>query len=220
VGGTLEATDAALEDGIGVNLAGGTHHAFYNRPEGFCVFNDAIVAAHHAIETRGIEKVLIVDLDVHQGNGTASLASGCPSIFTFSMHGANNFPYKKEVSDLDIALLDETGNGAYLRALDVALAQISERFVPELVIYLAGADPYADDRYGHLALDKRGLYLRDERVLTWCRSQDYPVAVTMAGGYAPNVDDIVDIHLNTVSLAARTYSTPARPSAGITNTPA
>jgi len=201
VGGTLEATEAALKDGVGINLAGGTHHAFYDRPEGFCVFNDAMVAAHHAIAAHDIQSVLIIDLDVHQGNGTAALAAENPEIFTFSMHGASNFPYHKETSDLDISLSDNTGNDLYLSKLKDGLKQIDAVFKPEFVIYLAGADPYEKDRYGNLALDKAGLAKRDEYVLTWCRTRRYPVAVAMAGGYAPNIEDIVDIHINTVSLA-------------------
>ena len=210
VGGTLEASEAALNSGIGINLAGGTHHAFYDRPEGFCVFNDSIVAAHHVRATRGLKRVLIIDLDVHQGNGTAALAADTDDIFTFSMHCANNFPYKKEQSDLDIALPDKTGNDAYLVKLDEALTEIDARFTPELVIYLAGADPYMNDRYGHLALDKAGLLERDQRVISWCRARKYPLAIAMAGGYAPNIEDIVDIHLNTVSLAVRSYEPRAQ----------
>jgi acetoin utilization deacetylase AcuC-like enzyme len=201
-GATIEACEAALIDGLAVNLAGGTHHAYRDHGEGYCVFNDSPIAAR-AMQAKGkVKRVTIIDCDVHQGNGTASILAGDESIFTFSIHGAKNFPFHKEQSDLDIALVDETGDEFYLETLANALPQITDRSQPDLAIYLAGADPYFDDTLGRLALTKEGLLERDRLVLEHCRSKGIPVAITMAGGYAKNVDDTVDIHFRTVKLAA------------------
>jgi len=202
-GGTMAALAAALAgDGVAVNLAGGTHHAGYDRGGGYCVFNDSVIAARY-VQAHGLaRRVLVVDLDVHQGNGTADLARGDESIFAFSMHAARNYPAIKPASDLDVPLPDGTDDAGYLDALAAALPLAIARSRPEAVIYLAGADPYAGDRLGHLALTKAGLAERDRQVLAACRRAGIPVAVTMGGGYAPDVEDIVDIHAGTVRLAA------------------
>jgi acetoin utilization deacetylase AcuC-like enzyme len=201
-GATLTACRTAMVKGIAANLAGGTHHAFYDRGEGFCVFNDAAVAAR-AMQAEGLaERVLIVDCDVHQGNGTASILSGDDSVFTFSIHGAKNYPFRREVaSDLDVDMPDGSGDSEYLDALSVGLETSFSRARPQLVIYLAGADPYEDDRLGRLKLTKAGLLARDRMVFDKCFSQNVPVAIAMAGGYARNIADTVEIHTNTVLLA-------------------
>jgi acetoin utilization deacetylase AcuC-like enzyme len=201
-GATLAACREALRSGRAVNLAGGTHHAFRDHGEGFCVFNDSMVAARTLVRDRRVRRVVVVDCDVHQGNGTAAIAAGDPSVFTFSIHCEANFPFEKEKSDLDIAVPAGTGDGAYLEQLEGALAWIGARFAPDLAIYLAGADPLAGDRLGRLALTKKGLAERDRLVLGWCARHDFPVAIAMAGGYAPDVHDTVDVHFETVRAAA------------------
>lgn len=201
-GATICACRSALERrSVAANLAGGTHHAFRDRGEGFCVFNDAAVAAR-AMQAEGrARRILIVDCDVHQGNGTASILAGDDSIVTFSIHGARNFPFAKEQSDLDIELPDGCGDDAYLAQLDHGLATAFDLARPDLVIYLAGADPYADDRFGRLALSFTGLAERDRRVFSAARALGVPVAVAMAGGYARNIDDTVRIHATTIWTA-------------------
>ncbi len=202
-GATIAACRAALADGVAANLAGGTHHAFHDRGEGFCVFNDAAVAAR-AMQAEGrAGRILVVDCDVHQGNGTARIAAGDDSLFTFSIHGARNFPFTKERSDLDIELPDGCDDTTYLRQLDDGLDSAFARARPDLVIYLAGADPYRDDRLGRLALSMDGLAERDRRVYSRCRAIGIPLALAMAGGYARNIDDTVAIHAASVTLARR-----------------
>lgn len=206
-GATLAACRSALaRDGgtaCAVNLAGGTHHAHRDFGSGFCVFNDTAIAALAMRAEGRAGRIAIVDCDVHQGDGTATILADEPEVFTCSLHGAKNFPFRKQISDLDIELPDETDDAAYLKALDDALQSVFERVRPELVIYLAGADPYAGDRLGRLALSIDGLRLRDERVLATCRDAGVPVAIAMAGGYAEPIDDTVTIHFNTVTSAAR-----------------
>ncbi|MGW8185971.1 MAG: histone deacetylase family protein [Desulfobacterales bacterium] len=201
VGGTIATCRAALSEEVAVNLGGGTHHASYDRGQGFCWLNDSVIAAR-VMRAEGIaENILIVDCDVHQGNGTAAITRDDPSIFTFSIHGKNNFPYHKETSDLDIELEDGTDDRTYLDALEKGLSASTHRFNADLVIYLAGADPYRKDRYGRLALTKAGLAQRDGLVLRHLKESGLPVTVTMAGGYAPDIQDIVDIHLQTIEIA-------------------
>jgi len=204
-GATIAAAESAVTSGWGVNLAGGTHHAFRDRGEGYCVFNDSVVAARHWQAEGRLQRVLIVDADVHQGNGTASLVRGDETIFAFSIHGEKNFPYHKEVSDLDLALPDGIGDDDYLAALEDGLQQALARSRPDLVMYLAGADPFEKDRFGRLKLTKQGLLERDRLVMEECRANGLPLTVAMAGGYAPDVQDTVDIHFATVSLAVRTF---------------
>jgi acetoin utilization deacetylase AcuC-like enzyme len=204
-GATLGACRAALGDGVAANLAGGTHHAFRDRGEGFCVFNDAAVAAR-AMQAEGrAQRVLIVDCDVHQGNGTASILAGDDSIFTFSIHGARNFPFEKEQSDLDIELPDGCSDDAYLMRLAEGLSTAFDIAHPDLVIYLAGADPYQDDRFGRLGLSIAGLAARDRHVFSHCRAHQTPVAIAMAGGYARNINDTVAIHAATIRLARQMW---------------
>ncbi len=200
-GATIGACRAALQDGVAANLAGGTHHAFRDHGEGFCVFNDAAVAARLMLAEAGLERVLIVDCDVHQGNGTASILHGDDSIFTFSIHGARNYPFDKEQSDLDIELPDGCTDAAYLLRLNEGLDTAFDLARPDLVIYLAGADPYQDDRLGRLALTFDGLAERDRVVFRRCQAQRLPVAIAMAGGYARQIADTVQIHHTTIRLA-------------------
>jgi acetoin utilization deacetylase AcuC-like enzyme len=201
-GGTLGACLAALEDGFAANLAGGTHHAFADRGEGYCVFNDSAIAAR-AVQAEGlVERVVVLDTDVHQGNGTAAILGGDASVYTFSIHGAKNFPFRKEESDLDVALPDGADDGEYLDALEDGLEKALDRSGAQLAIYLAGADPFEDDRLGRLCVSKEGLAERDRLVLESCRERGVPVAVTMAGGYAREVEDTVDIHFQSIERTA------------------
>ncbi len=201
-GATIEACRSALVEGVAASLAGGTHHAFRDRGEGFCVFNDSAIAIRAVQAERLAEKVMIVDCDVHQGNGSAAIFRGDLSVFTFSIHGARNFPFHKEASDLDVALDDFTGDADYLDALSIGLETALRSFQPDLAIYLAGADPFERDRLGRLSLTKNGLLERDRLVLDRLAGAAIPVAVTMGGGYAPDVEDIVDIHFQTLKGAA------------------
>ena len=201
-GGTLGACLAALEEGFAANLAGGTHHAFAGRGEGYCVLNDSAIAARAVLAAGLVGRVVVVDTDVHQGNGTAAILRGDPSVFTFSIHGAKNFPFHKEESDLDLALPDGADDGAFLAALEDGLERALDASRPQLAIYLAGADPYEDDRLGRLAVSKEGLAERDRLVLESCRERGIPVALTMAGGYARKVEDTVDIHFRSIQRAA------------------
>ncbi|MEO6920345.1 MAG: histone deacetylase [Collimonas sp.] len=203
-GATIAACRAALSDPerIAINLAGGTHHAFADQGAGFCVFNDAAIAARLMQAERRLQRVAIVDLDVHQGNGTASILANDDSIFTLSLHGAHNYPFSKEQSDLDVALEDGTGDAAYLSALQDALATMLARFAPQLIIFLAGADPHEGDRLGRLKLSFDGLAQRDAMVLETAGRHAIPVAISMAGGYGKNIQDTVAVHLQTIALAA------------------
>ncbi len=210
-GATIAAAHAALNDGVAVNLAGGTHHAFADRGEGYCVFNDVAVAARVQQRAARCQRLAIVDCDVHQGNGTAAIFRDDPSVFTFSMHGAKNYPFRKEPSDLDVELADGTSDAEYLALLAQHLPTVIVGHAPEMVFYLAGADPYAGDRLGRLALTMAGLRQRDELVLDACRAARIPIVVVMSGGYAPEVDHIVAIHLATVRAAAATAATWPRP---------
>ncbi|MFC1661362.1 histone deacetylase [Gemmatimonadota bacterium] len=203
VGGTVGAGRAALEEGVAVNLSGGTHHAFPDRGEGFCVFNDVAVAARVLQREGRVERVAILDLDVHQGNGTAAIFREDPSVFTLSVHGADNYPFQKEPSDLDVELPDGTGDEEYLEAAQTAVREALRASSPDVAIFLAGADPFSGDRLGRLALTKTGLEARDRMVFESCAGEGIPVAVAMGGGYAPKVEDSVDIHFSTVRTASR-----------------
>jgi acetoin utilization deacetylase AcuC-like enzyme len=200
-GATLGACREALASGCGINLAGGTHHAHRDHGAGFCVFNDAAVAFRTLQADGRIERALVIDLDVHQGDGTAAIFADDRAVFTFSMHGRGNFPFVKAASSLDIELADGTGDHEYLTILALALAQVLSGPKPDLAIYLAGADPYIGDRLGRLALSKQGLATRDRLVLQTLRDRGIPVAIAMAGGYAEKVEDVVDIHATTVETA-------------------
>jgi len=203
VGATIEACRRAFEDGIAVNLAGGTHHAYRDHGAGFCVFNDAAVAARVIQDEGKAARVLIVDCDVHQGDGTASIFANDPTVFTFSIHGAMNYPIEKQSSDLDVELADNTRDDEYLVALERGLRLALDRSKADLAIYLGGADPFVYDRLGRLSVSKEGLARRDALVFERCRAAGLPIAVTMAGGYAEEVTDTVDIHYQTVVEAVR-----------------
>ena len=210
-GATIAAARAALglqgpTQGLAANLAGGTHHASAGKGGGFCVFNDAAVAARlmQAEWARSHQqplRVAVIDLDVHQGNGTASIFSGDPSVFTLSIHGQKNFPFRKEASDLDVDLPDGCTDAAYLQALEHALDELDQRFAPGLVIYLAGADPFEGDRLGRLSLSFDGLEARDRRVFDWAWQRRIPMAFAMAGGYGVDINETVQVQVNTYRVA-------------------
>jgi acetoin utilization deacetylase AcuC-like enzyme len=211
VGATIAACRSALDEGCGINLAGGTHHADRDAGVGFCVFNDAAVAARTMQAEGRVDRVVVVDLDFHQGDGTAAILAGDDNVFTFSLHGRRNFPFRKTASDLDVEVDDGTGDRAYLATLATALPRALERAQAGLAIYLAGADPFVGDRLGRLALSKEGLAARDRLVLDALADRGIPVAIAMAGGYAESIDDIVDIHAATVGLALQRHGPAAVP---------
>ena len=204
-GATIAACRAAFSEGVSANMAGGTHHAYADKGSGFCVFNDAAVAARlmqveHA-RAGQLLRVAVIDLDVHQGNGTARIFQGDPSVFTLSLHGQKNFPFRKETSDLDVELPDGCGDAEYLAALEHALGELDRRFAPGLVIYLAGADPFERDRLGRLKLSFDGLEARDRRVFDWAWQRRLPMAFAMAGGYASDIAETVQVQVGTFRVA-------------------
>jgi acetoin utilization deacetylase AcuC-like enzyme len=211
-GATLAAARHALGSarrlgwGVGINLAGGTHHAGIAHGEGFCVFNDAAVAVRVLMAERAIERAVILDCDVHQGNGTAEIFRADPGVSTFSIHGAKNFPFRKERSTVDVELPDGSGDDLFLAALDLHVPQLLDSLRPGLAIFLAGADPLRGDRYGRLAMTPEGLLARDGFVLSHLRRRGIPVAIAMAGGYAPDPEDTVSVHLGTIRTAVRLWS--------------
>ena len=205
VQGTLEAARDALATGAGINLAGGTHHAFPDGGEGFCCFNDVAISIRVLQREGVLRRVAIVDLDVHQGNGTAHIFAADDDVFTFSTHGARNYPFFKERSSLDVELNDGCPDAEYLRLLDAHLDRVLDEAAPELVYYLAGADPYVHDRIGRCGLSLEGLRARDARVFAACRRRGLPVVLTMAGGYATELADIVTIHAATVEELRRSH---------------
>jgi acetoin utilization deacetylase AcuC-like enzyme len=207
VGGTVAACRTALSEGIAVNLAGGTHHAFRDHGQGYCLFNDVVIAARVMQDEGCAERVVVLDCDVHQGNGTAALAGDDPTIFTFSIHNESNFPLFKEQSDLDIGLEDGTGDEAYLAALEDGVRRSLTLADADLAIYLAGADPHEGDLLGRLALTREGLAQRDWLVFELSCQAGVPVAAVMAGGYGRRVEDTVEIHLQTVRIAAEVAET-------------
>jgi acetoin utilization deacetylase AcuC-like enzyme len=202
-GGTSEAARVALDRGTTMNLAGGTHHAFPEHGEGFCVFNDVAIAIRALQRDGRIERALVVDLDVHQGNGTHAVFAGDESVFTFSMHGDKNYPFRKVAGSLDIDLHDRMGDDEYLDLLIGALPNVIARSRADLVVYLAGADPHENDRLGRLSLTFDGLARRDSLVLEQCREVGLPVVVTIAGGYGNSIDETVQVHVNTARIASR-----------------
>lgn len=206
VGGTWAACNAALVDRCAVTLSGGTHHADAASGAGYCVFNDAAVATRALQSAGSVNRVLILDCDVHQGDGTARIFDGNPSVFTVSLHGARNYPFSKARSTIDIEFPDGTGDEAYLEALADCLGVIAGRFEPNLVIYLAGADPFHGDTLGRLSLSIEGLQERDRLVLAFCLEHCWSVALCMAGGYAKPIGDTVAVHANTVCLAADLFA--------------
>ncbi len=202
VQGTLDAAIYALENGVALNVAGGTHHAFANKGEGFCLLNDIAVAANVLLHKKLANKIAIIDLDVHQGNGTASIFAKNPHVFTCSMHGKNNYPFHKEASDLDIELEDGTSDEVYLNLLENSLNKIFEKIKPDFVFYLSGVDILFTDKFGKLNISKEACMGRDALVFERCKMHQVPVAVAMGGGYSPNIKDIVDAHCNTFKMAA------------------
>jgi len=211
-GATIAAARVALDEGAAGNLAGGTHHARIGAAQGFCVFNDCAVAARVVQREGRIARALVVDTDVHQGNGTAEIFAGDDSVYTFSIHGARNFPVRKATGDLDIGLDDGARDDEWLSALDAGLARAFAATRPDLVFHVAGADPYEHDRLGRLAVTRQGLAERDVRVVERCRRAGVPLVVVMGGGYARDIDSIVDIHLASVlRVAGRTPSVDPAP---------
>ena len=205
VGGTVAAARAALEDGVGANLGGGTHHAFKDHGEGFCVLNDIAIAICVLRAEGAISRALVVDLDVHQGNGTAAIFAHEPEVFTLSLHGEKNYPLMKEQSSLDVGLADGTQDDEYLYALALHLSGTLDRFQPEVVFYQAGVDPFFDDRLGRLALTLQGLRWRDEMVLESCRARCIPCVITLGGGYARSLVNTVEAHCNTLRAASAVF---------------
>lgn len=201
MGGTKECAKQVLNGGVAMNIAGGTHHAFTYKGEGFCLLNDQAIAAQYLLEETNINKILIVDLDVHQGNGTAQIFKDQPSVFTFSMHGANNYPLKKEVSDLDVELEDGCPDKDYLKTLEASLDRILNEFTPDFVFYQCGVDVVQTDKLGRLGLSREGCKRRDAIVFDHVRQLKVPVVGTMGGGYSPHIKDIIEAHANTYRVA-------------------
>lgn len=199
--GTIECALYALQNGCAMNIAGGTHHAFAERGEGFCILNDQAIAANYLISRQLSQKILIIDLDVHQGNGTAKLLENEPRVFTFSMHGLTNYPFHKEKSDLDIGLLDGTTSETYLKTLEEALPKLIEQVQPDFAFYLAGVDILSTDKFGKLKVSLEACKQRDVFVFTQLKKNKIPVAVTLGGGYSPDIKTIVEAHCNTFRTA-------------------
>lgn len=203
--GTVQCALFALESGVSLNIAGGTHHAFSDRGEGFCILNDLAIASNYLLKKFSLSNILIIDLDVHQGNGTAEIFHGNSKVFTFSMHGEKNYPLKKEKSDLDISLADGTGDGEYLLLLNIALDDIFNDFLPEFVFYQSGVDVLDTDKLGRLSLSLEGCKRRDEIVINKCYSKSIPLVICMGGGYSPTLGAIIDAHTNTFRIAKSIY---------------
>lgn len=203
--GTIKASEFAIKHGIAMNIAGGTHHAYTNRGEAFCLLNDQAIGARY-LQKKGLAKqILIVDLDVHQGNGTAEIFQNDDSVFTFSMHGKSNYPFKKETSDLDIALENNTDDSTYLSTLKNTLPNLIENHQPDFIYYLCGVDVIASDKLGKLGLTVEGCKARDRFVLQTCKDNTIPVMCSMGGGYSPDIKTIVDAHANTFRLAQEIF---------------
>lgn len=203
--GTIKASEFALKHGISMNIAGGTHHAFSNRGEGFCMLNDQAIGARYLQQNNLAQNILIVDLDVHQGNGTAEIFQNDASVFTFSMHGKSNYPFKKEQSDLDIALENDTDDSAYLKLLEKTLPNLIAEQQPNFIYYLCGVDVIETDKLGKLSLTVDGCKARDRFVLEQCKANQIPVMCSMGGGYSQKIKTIVDAHANTFRLAQEIY---------------
>jgi acetoin utilization deacetylase AcuC-like enzyme len=204
--GTIECCDFSLKYGVSLNIAGGTHHAFYDRGEAFCMLNDQAIAANVLLANgRGIDKILIIDLDVHQGNGTASIFNNSSDVFTLSFHGKNNYPFRKERSDLDIEFDDDTDDDFYLKKLKKHLPEVIEKFEPNFIFYLSGVDVLSNDKLGKLGLSLRGCKERDRFVLDICKKNKIPLQISMGGGYSSNLKDIIEAHSNTFRLAQELF---------------
>ncbi len=203
--GTIMGCNYAIDLGIAFNIAGGTHHAFYDRGEAFCMLNDQAIGAHYLLDNKLATKILIIDLDVHQGNGTAQIFRNNTNVFTFSMHGKTNYPFKKEISDLDIALDDNTDDEKYLSILNEILPQLIRREKPDFIFYLAGVDILKTDKLGKLGCSIDGCKKRDEIVLSHCKKLEIPVQVSMGGGYSTDIKIILEAHANTYRVARAIY---------------
>jgi acetoin utilization deacetylase AcuC-like enzyme len=199
--GTIDCALAALQNGVALNIAGGTHHSFTNKGEGFCIFNDIAIAANYLLYKGVVKNVLVIDLDVHQGNGTAEIFKNNDNVFTFSMHGATNYPFRKETSDMDIGLLDGTDDTTYLQLLDASLTSILQKNAYDFAFYLSGVDVLATDKFGKLKISMEGCKQRDFYVLDALKKRNIPCAVSMGGGYSPLVKTIVEAHCNTFKVA-------------------
>lgn len=203
--GSIQCALYAMEFGVALNIAGGTHHAFTNRAEGFCLLNDIAIATHYLLDNHLIQKALIVDLDVHQGNGTAEIFRNHPDVFTLSFHGAKNYPLHKEESDLDIPLPDNTDDEAYLQKLEEILPKLIKEFQPDIIFFQAGVDVLETDKLGRLALTREGCKKRDAFVLEQAYQQHIPISISMGGGYSKKIIDIVEAHANTFRLAREIF---------------
>jgi acetoin utilization deacetylase AcuC-like enzyme len=203
--GTLQCVEYALTHGISMNAAGGTHHSFSDRGEGFCVFNDIAIAVNELIYRQRFKNILIVDLDVHQGNGTASIFKGSEQVFTFSMHGSKNYPFRKEASHLDIGLPDGTTDNHYLSILERILPRLIDQRQPEIIFFQAGVDILESDRLGRLSVSREGCKKRDKFVMEQCKNHGIPLVVTMGGGYSPQMAHIIEAHANTFRTAVEVY---------------
>ena len=199
--GTLQCAKYAMEHGVAMNIAGGTHHSFADHGEGFCIYNDIALSAHNLLATGKIKKALVVDLDVHQGNGTAKIFEGDNRVYTWSMHGERNYPTRKENSDLDTALPDKTEDALYLKTVKDILPRLIDEVEPDIVFYLSGVDILESDKLGRLSVSITGCKERDKIVLETCKKNNLPVAISMGGGYSPRIVDIIDAHANTYRLA-------------------
>ncbi len=204
-GGTLECAYHAIKDGVSLNIAGGTHHAFADRGEGFCLFNDFAIASNELLHTGAVKQIMIIDLDVHQGNGTAKIFENEPRVFTMSVHGAHNYPLKKEKSDLDISVADGIDDSTYLKTIENIIPELLDTIKPTIVFYLSGVDVLSTDKLGRLNLSIQGCKKRDELVLKACQKRNIPVAISMGGGYSVLIKDIVEAHANTFRVAKHLY---------------
>ena len=203
--GTIECSDFSINNGISMNIAGGTHHAFYDKGEGFCMLNDQAIAANYLLNNSFIKKILIIDLDVHQGNGTASNYKNNPNVFTLSFHGQKNYPFRKENSDLDFGFDDFTNDAFYLKKLKEIIPRVIDNFQPDFIYYLAGVDVLKNDKLGRLSLTIKGCLERDRFILNNCKKNNIPVQVSMGGGYSFNIEEIIEAHSNTFRLAQEIY---------------
>ena len=204
-GGTVEGALKSLQSGISFNIAGGTHHAYSTHGEAFCMLNDQAIAARYLLDRQHAQKILIIDLDVHQGNGTAEIFKNEDRVFTFSMHGQKNYPFRKEQSDWDIPLEDKTGDEQYLNVLNDSLPQLFEQVDPDFVFYLSGVDVVATDRLGRLGMSLKGCKQRDEQVLEFCQKRSLPIQCSMGGGYSKDIKLIIEAHANTYRVAQRIF---------------
>jgi len=206
VAGTLKSANNALNDGLGINIGGGYHHAFYDHGEGFCIFNDLAVSARYLHQNHFADKILIIDLDVHQGNGTASILKNEPDIFTLSVHGKNNYPHKKEVSDLDVPVSDHINDKSYLSILGKVLSSVIGQFSPDFILYQSGVDVLESDKLGKLSLTIEGCLQRDKMVMELAKSLRVPLVITLGGGYSHKIKHIIKAHVNTIRIAIENLS--------------